>query len=107
MPGGGEANPEGHCMRFEKQTFDHTEVTLDNNEFIDCTIVDCTLIFHGGPMSVANTRVAGVQYRLMDFAVHTTRFLARLRVYNPPAFEKLMQQALNDEPSAQLTTGSQ
>ena len=23
-------------MRFEKQTFNHTEVTLDHNEFVDC-----------------------------------------------------------------------
>jgi hypothetical protein len=94
-------------MRFERQTFDHTEVTLDNNEFVDCTIVNCTLIFHGGPMSVANTRVTGAQFRLLDSAVHTTRFLARLRAYNLPAFEKLMQEALKDEDSVQLTTGQE
>ena len=91
-------------MRFEKQTFNHTQVTLDNNEFVDCTIANCTLVFHGGPMSVTRTRVAGVQYVLVDSAVHTTRFLARLRVYNPPAFEKLMQDALSNEQAAQLTT---
>jgi len=79
-------------------------VTLDNNEFVDCTIVNCVLVFHGGPMTVAHTRVASVQYLLLDSAVHTTRFLARLRGYNPPAFEKLMQDALSDEQAAQLTT---
>jgi hypothetical protein len=91
-------------MRFEKQTFERTEVTLDNNEFVDCTIANCTLVFHGGPMSVTCTRVAGVQYVLVDSAVHTTRFLARLRMYNSPAVEKLMQDALHDEQAAQLTT---
>ena len=91
-------------MRFERQTFSHTEVTLDNNEFVDCTIANATLVFHGGPISVTRTRVASVQYVLVDSAVHTTRFLARLRVYNPPAFEKLMQAALNDEQAVQLTT---
>jgi hypothetical protein len=94
-------------MRFEKQTFNHTEVTLDHNEFVDCTIANCTLVFHGGPMLVVNTRVAGVQYRLVGPAVHTTRFLARLRVYNAPAFEKLLQDALNHEQEVQLTTGPQ
>jgi hypothetical protein len=90
-------------MRFEAQTFDHTELTLDNNEFIDCTIANCTLMFHGGPLSVTRTRVASVQYVLLHSAVHTTRFLARLRVYNPSAFEKLMQDALNEQ-ALELTT---
>ena len=94
-------------MRFENQTFDHSEVTLDDNEFVDCTIVNCTLIFHGGALSVTRTRVTGAVYVLVDSAVHTTRFLALLRRYNPPAFEKLMQDALNDEQAARLTTGLQ
>ena len=94
-------------MRFEKQIFDHTEITLDDNEFVDCTIVNCMLLFHGGPMLVTHTRVAGAEYTLLGSAVHTTRFLARLRAYNPPAFEKLMQDALDDEPVAQLTTRPQ
>ena len=35
-------------MRFEKQTFEHTEVTLDENEFVDWTIANCSVVFHGG-----------------------------------------------------------
>ena len=91
-------------MRYENQTFDRTELTLDNNEFVDCTILNCTLIFHGGAMSVTRTRATGARYVLVDSAVHTTRFLARLRTYNLPAFEKLMQDAIKDEQATQLTT---
>lgn len=34
-------------MRFDKQKFRDTTITLDFNEFYGCSFKGCTLIFHG------------------------------------------------------------
>jgi hypothetical protein len=34
-------------MRFEKQNFTDTTITLDFNEFVGCTFKGCTLMYYG------------------------------------------------------------
>ena len=47
-------------MKFEGQVFEGGDVTLDYNEFIDCVMRDCTLLYHGGEFSLIRTRLENV-----------------------------------------------
>jgi hypothetical protein len=48
-------------MKLENQTFT-TDVTLDCNEFVDCVIKNCAVIFQGGSFSLIRTTLDHVRF---------------------------------------------
>jgi hypothetical protein len=81
-------------VRYEKRDFRNCEVVLDGNEFIQCTIEGCTLVFSGGSVSAVGTTIANVKYDFRGPAVRTAAYLASLRTRDPRGFENIMQAAL-------------
>jgi hypothetical protein len=65
-------------MRFENQTFT-SGVTLDYNEFVNCTIRDCVVAFHGGGFTLTGTTITNVRFNLGDAANNTLAFLQMVR----------------------------
>lgn len=65
-------------MRFENQTFT-SGVTLDYNEFVNCTIRDCVVEFHGGGFTLTNTAITNVRFVCGDAANNTLAFLQMVR----------------------------
>jgi hypothetical protein len=61
-------------MRFEKETFTN-DVTLDCNEFIDCTISNCALLHAGGPFSLTRTTLTNVRFGIGGPAQNTLAFI--------------------------------
>ena len=48
-------------MKFEKQTFTE-DITLDYNEFFDCEIKDCKIIYFGGKFALVRTKLKNVRF---------------------------------------------
>jgi hypothetical protein len=59
-------------MRFENQTFT-TDVTLDCNEFIDCEVRNCNVMFQGGSFSLVRTKFENVRFGVTGPAQTTSR----------------------------------
>lgn len=83
-------------MKFENQTFTGIEVTLDCNQFIDCTIKDCLLAFQGGPFSLVRTKLDHVRFGIGGTAQQTVNFLKLVRANGPHLVEELLNQG--DQP---------
>ena len=67
-------------MRFENQAFERTTITLDYNEFVNCTIKDCTVIYAGGPYSLVTCKIDGeIRLNLLESAHRTLIFMSWLR----------------------------
>lgn len=79
-------------MRFINQTFT-TDVTLDYNEFVDCEIRDCVVLFHGGDFSLVRTRLVNVRFGLAGAANSTLNFLRLVRASNPLLLDELLNAA--------------
>jgi len=83
-------------MKFEGQTFT-TDVTLDYNEFIDCDIRNCAVIFHGGSFSLVRTKLTNVRFGLGGPANETLAFLKLVRANG----QHLLDELLNSGPQPQ------
>jgi hypothetical protein len=75
-------------MRFEKRTFDGETVTLDGNNFIECTILDsCEVNFYGGNFTLANTTIgAAVRFGFGGAARVTLDLLKILQGQRGPKY---------------------
>jgi hypothetical protein len=89
-------------MRFSKQTFT-TDVTLDYNEFIDCEIRDCTVLFHGGEFSLVRTKLTNVRFGLAGPANNTLVFLRLVRAHGPNLINELLDAASAPKPDQSIT----
>jgi hypothetical protein len=85
-------------MRFENQIFT-TDVTLDCNEFIDCVIRDCSLIFQGGSFSLVRTKLERVRFAIGGPAQSTLGFLRLVRANGPQLIDELLDQG--EQPAQQ------
>jgi len=78
-------------MRFENQTFT-TDVTLDYNVFINCTIKNCVVFYYGGDFSLVNTTFTTVRFGLGGSANNTLAFLRLVRANGANLLEELLNQ---------------
>jgi hypothetical protein len=79
-------------MRFVKQTFTN-DVTLDYNEFVDCEISNCLVLFHGGDFTLLRTTLTNVRFGLGGPANNTLNFLRLVRAANPRLLDELLNAA--------------
>ena len=89
-------------MRFVKQTFG-IDVTLDYNEFIDCKIRDCVVLYHGGEFSLVRTRLTNVRFGLGGPANNTLGFLKLVRSNGPHLVDALLDQGWPATPDQSVT----
>jgi hypothetical protein len=83
-------------MRFVNQSF-KDGVTLDYNEFIDCDIRDCLVLYYGGDFTLLRTTLTNVRFGLGGSANNTLNFLRLVRAANP----RLLDELLNAAPGPQ------
>lgn len=55
--------------------FNAETITLDNKHFKDCMLLDCTLLYAGGPVIFERTALTGCRYRFCGEARRTLDFL--------------------------------
>lgn len=79
-------------MRFVKQTFTN-DVTLDYNEFVDCEISNCLVLFHGGDFTLLRTTLTNVRFGLGGPANNTLNFLRLVRAASPRLLDDLLNAA--------------
>ena len=79
-------------MRFVKQTFT-SDVTLDYNEFVDCEISNCLVLFHGGDFTLLRTTLTNVRFGLGGPANNTLNFLRLVRAANARLLDELLNAA--------------
>ena len=89
-------------MKFENQTFTD-DVTLDYNEFIDCEIKDCKILFYGNDFSLIRTKFTNVQFGLGGPANITLAFLRLVRANGPHLLDQLLDQGTQPEPDQTIT----
>lgn len=89
-------------MKFEKQTFTE-DVTLDYNEFIDCTIKDCGILYHGGKYSLVRTTFSNVRFGLAGPANDTLAFLRLVRANGAHLLDELLDQGPQPKPDQTVT----
>jgi hypothetical protein len=89
-------------MKFVKQIFT-TDVTLDYNEFIECEIRDCAVLFHGGEFSLVGTKLTNVRFGLGGAANNTLSFMKLIRATDPRLLEELLKQAPVPAPDQSMT----
>jgi hypothetical protein len=66
-------------MRNKNQTFTKEEIHMDFNHFVDCTFVDCNLIYHGfGPIGMEGCSFTDSRWTFADAAANTVQFMASL-----------------------------
>ncbi len=90
-------------MRFVKQVFTGGEVTLDYNEFVDCEMRDCLLVYHGGEFSLVRTRLVNVRFGLGGAANNTLGFLKLVRANGQELLDSLLDQGPQPEPGQSVT----
>lgn len=79
-------------MRFENQTFANTTVTLDFNQFVNCTIADCVVLSHGGDFTLAGTTLIRCKFGVGGMANNTLQFLKLVRASGPKLLDELLTQ---------------
>ena len=89
-------------MRFKDQTFTE-DVTLDYNEFIDCEIRDCKVLYHGGQYSLVRTKFTNVQFGLGGHANNTLAFLRIVRASGQHLLDDLLDQGDQPKPDQTVT----
>lgn len=89
-------------MRFENKDFANTTVTLDCNDFIDCSMTDCVLIHQGGPFTIqGELNLTRVRYAVAGPAQHTLNFMRLVR--RSGALDALLDAQEQTEPLSNLT----
>jgi len=89
-------------MKFEKQTFTN-DVTLDYNEFIDCEIKDCGVLYHGGKYLLVRTKLINVRFGLGGPANDTLSFLKLVRANGQHLLEELLDEGPQPTPDQSVT----
>jgi hypothetical protein len=84
---------EDPAMTHTGQTLADTTVELDGNEFVDCTIERCTLVYRGGGLpSFRGGRVHDCTFSLQDAADRTVELLRSIKlVQGEQAIKDLFQ----------------
>lgn len=77
-------------MKFTGQVFQGGEVTLDYNEFVDCEMRGCVLLYHGGDFSLTRTQLLNVQFALAGSANNTLSFLRLVRANGQALLDGLL-----------------
>jgi hypothetical protein len=90
-------------MKFVGQVFEGGEVTLDYNEFVDCILRDCVLLYHGGEFSLVRTQLRNVRFGLGGPANNTLAFLKLVRANGPALLESLLDQGPQPVPGQTVT----
>ncbi|MBB6095250.1 hypothetical protein HNQ60_004140 [Povalibacter uvarum] len=65
-------------MRYEKQTFRNETVTLDGNEFIECTFAGCRFQYSGGDFNIDRIRFDSLEFTVDGPAARTVLLLQSL-----------------------------
>lgn len=65
-------------MRFEKQQFDNETITLDDNEYIDCTFRNCKFQYNGGEFNIERIHFDSIEFTVSGAAARTVRLLQSL-----------------------------
>jgi hypothetical protein len=66
-------------MKFKDRTFRKEDVHMDFNQFLNCTFIDCNLIYHGyGPIGMEGCSFKNVRWSFSDAAANTVAFMAAL-----------------------------
>ena len=65
-------------MRYEKQTFRNETVTLDGNDFIECTFVGCRFQYSGGDFNIDRIRFDSLEFTVDGPAARTVMLLRSL-----------------------------
>ena len=89
-------------MKFENQTFTD-DVTLDYNEFIDCEIKNCKILYCGGKYSLVRTKLSNVQFGLGGPANDTLAFLRLIRANGQHLLDDLLNQGPQPKPAESIT----
>jgi hypothetical protein len=56
--------------------YENVKVSLDNNEFFNCTFVDCIMEYAGtGPVSISNCKFTNPQWVFVGAAQNTLQFM--------------------------------
>jgi hypothetical protein len=90
-------------MKFVGQVFNGGEVTLDHNQFVDCEMRDCILVYHGGDFSLVRTRLIGVQFGLGGAANNTLSFLRLVRANGQALLDGLLDAGPQPVPEQSVT----
>ena len=90
-------------MRFQGQVFESAEVTLDYNEFIDCELRNCVLLYHGGDFSLTRTKLINVQFGLAGAANNTLSFLRLVRANGQALLDGLLDAGPQPIPEHSVT----
>ncbi len=59
----------------QDQTFEGELLSIDEKQFVDCTLINCTLEYRGLPVSFTRTRMRGCRYVFFGSARSTVHFL--------------------------------
>lgn len=65
-------------MRFENQTFANESITLDDNEFVDCSFQNCEFVYHGGEFNISRIKFDSMQFTVGGPAARTVMLLQSL-----------------------------
>ncbi len=90
-------------MKFVGQVFEGGEVTLDYNEFVDCELRHCVVLYHGGDFSLVRTRLIHVQFALAGAANNTLSFLRLVRANGQALLDGLLDAGPQPEPEHSVT----
>jgi hypothetical protein len=66
-------------MRFENKVFANELITLDDNEFVDCTFTGCTFRYNGGQFNISRIAFDSMRFEMEGAAARTVLLLQSLR----------------------------
>ena len=85
-------------MRFEKQTFRTETVTLDGNDFIECTFVGCRFQYSGGDFNIDRIRFDSLEFSVDGPAARTVMLLRSL--WGSEVGRRAVQSMLDGSPAS-------
>jgi hypothetical protein len=65
-------------MRYENQAFENETITLDGNDFIDCTFKNCRFLYAGGDFNIERIRFDSLELTAEGAAARTVMLLRSL-----------------------------
>jgi hypothetical protein len=78
-------------MKFSNQTFSEG-ITLDYNEFIDCSVQNCPVLYYGGQYNLLRTNLTNVSFGFGGPANRTLTYLRMIYAMNPKLVIDLLEQ---------------
>ena len=83
------------------QTFVDDTIVLDGRNFVNCTFINCLLIFAGGHFEWTNPTRVNCRWKIAGDALETTRFMAMIATLDPASLPVLPTDGIMpDSPSA-------